>query len=383
MTDGIIWTDADGVIHIRNSERGTLNKCPQRWWWAWREGLRPKETPKALWFGSAIHEALADYYRPGKKRSKDYIDVFRSYADMEEEYIRTNVGDVDEDKWVDARVLGETMLKGYVDYYKGDKGWDVISTEQSFSIKIPFDFSRMHPWIAKKVRKKYGEFFILDGTLDGVYREGGVIKLMEHKTAGTISVGHLVMDNQSGTYWLIALTLLVEMGILKKSDEIREITYNFLRKSLPDERPKDAKGYAHNLPKKEHYLAAFDEAGVELPTKYLVRDLADIAKENNLVVLGDRSSRQSPPLFVRYPVRKTKRQRKTQLHRIQDEIVRMIMIVEGIEPLAKHSGRDTCPMCPFKDMCELHESGGGWVEFRDSLYRSEDPYAVHRKDASS
>jgi hypothetical protein len=51
--------------------------------------------------------------------------------------------------------------------------------------------------------------------------------------------------------------------------------------------------------------------------------------------------------------------------------------------LTKNSGRDTCPMCPFKDMCELHESGAGWVEFRDAMYRSEDPYAVHRKDASA
>lgn len=383
----VVWTDEDGCIHIRNSERGTLYKCPQRWWWAWREGLRPKETAKALWFGSAIHAALADYYRPGTKRSMDYIDRFREYADMEEEYIRTNVGDVDEEKWVDARVLGETMLEGYHKHYAGDRKWDVIATEQTFSVRIPFPkgVTETDRIFWDIVRKNYGEFFILDGTFDGVYRDRADkrIKLMEHKTAGTVSVGHLPMDNQAGTYWMVAQTVGIDQGWLKKDEQIQSIMYNFLRKSLPDERPTDAQGYATNKPTKEHYRSALEEAGWDVPAAYTLAKMAELAAQESLTVVGDRSKRQSPPLFVRHPVRRTKAQRRTQLERVQKDMRRMILIAHGLEDLSKHPGRDTCPMCPFKDMCELHESGAGWVEFRDAMYRSSDPYAEHRKDAGA
>lgn len=395
---GLLWADEDGVVHIRNSERSTLDKCPQRWWWSWREGLRPKETPKALWFGTAIHEGLAEYYRPGKKRSKDYIDKFRETADMEEEYIRVNVGgDIDEDIWVDARQLGETMLLGYAKHYGGDKHWDVIATEQTFSVKIP--------WLSPKniigltpVRQAVMEqllenaefetdYFILNGTFDGVYLDlkDKRIKLMEHKTAGSIGYGgHLVMDNQAGTYHMVAQTVGRSLGWLGPKEVIKEITYNYLRKAMPDERPLDEKGYATNKPQKVHFLAALEEVGAELPPLKKDQTLANlqkIADHHGLIVLGDRSSRQPPPLFARHPVRKTNAMRKQQLLRVQTEVTKMAMYVTGMLDVDKSPSKDVCGFCPYKDMCELHETGAGWTEFRDAMFRTEDLYAVHRKSA--
>lgn len=387
----IVWLDDDGIVHIRNSERGTLNKCPQRWWWAWREGLRPKETGKALWFGSAIHEALADYYRPGTKRSKDFIDVFRHYCDMEAEYIRTNVGDIDEEKWVDARTLGESMLLGYHKHYGGDRKWDVIATEQSFEVAIPIP-RHPHPAV-RKVLKQYGPHFLLNGTFDGVYidlADRKRRKLMEHKTAGSIWEPY-VMDNQTGTYWMVAGTVGRSQGWLGKGEQIREITYNFLRKSLPDTRPTDPQGYVTNKPTKDHYILAIEEhegdsdiwpttrnGSVKFPA---IAVLEEMAAERGLTVYGDRSKRQPPPLYARKPMRMTVEHKRQQLTRLQADFVRMVLIKEGLEELSKHASRDNCPMCPFKEMCELHESGAGWVQFRDALFRSEDPYADHRKSA--
>ncbi len=386
IEDNIVWLDADGVVHIRNSERGTLNKCPQRWWWAWREGLQPKETSKALWFGSAIHAALADYYQPGTKRSKDYIDVFREFADMEAEYVRTNVGDIDEEKWVDARTLGEQMLIGYHKHYGGDRKWRVIAPEQSFEVAIPIP-RHSNPFV-RRVLKPYGDYFLLNGTFDLVYYDmkDKRIKLGEHKTAASIWEPY-AMDNQTGSYWMVAGTVGKEQGWLGKNDQIREITYNFLRKALPDDRPRDAKGHVTNKPTKEHYIEALDDyvvwdetstGRVKYPT---IAVMEEMAAEHGLVVLGDRSKRQPPPLFDRKPMRMTVAHKRTQLARIQAEFVRMVLIVEGVEDLLKHSSRDTCPMCPFKEMCELHETGGGWVEFRDAMFRATDPYADHRKSA--
>lgn len=393
-TDDIIWLDKDGVIHLRNSERGTLDRCPQQWWWSWRDGLRPKETPKALWFGSAIHEALAEYYQPGFKRSKDYIDKFREYADMEGEYIRTNVGAIDEEAWVDARNLGEQMLINYHKHYGGDKNWDVIGTEQPFAVRIPTipkdlredEITPLHRRLADQV----GSYFILNGTLDGNYRDKDDkrIKLMEHKTAATISTRHLPMDNQAGTYWMASATVGRSAGWLGAKENISGITYNFLRKALADERPKDAQGYATNKPTKDQYLLAIEEAGLNehlprLKKDWLVVVLAAICGDHGITVIGERSKSQPPPLFERHPVRKTARMRKTQLRRLQDEFLRMAAYVYGELPITKASGRDTCPMCPFSEMCESHESGGDWVTLRDAMFRREDLYAEHRTQKSA
>lgn len=387
--DDIIWLDKDGVIHIRNSERGTLDKCPQRWWWSWRDGLRPKETPKALWFGTAIHEALADYYQPGRKRSKDFIDKFREYADMEGEYIRTNVGVIDEEAWVDARTLGEQMLLNYRKHYDGDRDWDVIGTEQPFSVRIPvipksLAKDEITP-LMRRLADQIGSYFILNGTMDGVYRDLGdrkKAKLMEHKTAATISVRHLPMDNQAGTYWMTAATVGRAAGWLKPNENIAGITYNFLRKALPDDRPKDAQGYATNKPTKEAYLSAIESAGLEehlprLKKDWLVVTLAAICADAGIEVIGERSKSQPAPLFERHPVRKSPGMRKTQLRRLQDEFLRMAAYVYGELPVTKSPSRDTCPMCPFSEMCESHESGSNWVSIRDALFRREDLYADH------
>jgi hypothetical protein len=382
----IVWVDEDGIVHIRNSERGTLGRCPQQWWWSWRDGLRAKETAQPLWFGTAIHEALAHYYGPGSKRRKDFIDKFRESADMEAEYIRINIGAIDEDKYVDARTLGETMLTEYVKRYEGDKHWDVIATEQSFEVQIPY--AGESP-LVKKIRKKYGDYFILNGTFDGVYRDKNDkrTKLMEHKTAKSVSIRHLPMDNQAGTYWMIAQTVGRHQGWLGPRDNIREINYNFLRKALPDTRPTDADGYYTNKPTKEHYIAALDDyiewettrnGTVKYPT---VAVLEEMATDHGLVVFGDRSKSQPPPLFERHAVRKSPGMRRGQLERLQADVLRMHAYVDGWLTLNKTPDRDHCSFCPFTDMCELHESGAGWIEFRDAMYRATDPYEDHRKSA--
>lgn len=381
-----VWVDTDNIVHIRNSERGTLDRCPQQWWWSWRDGLRAKETAKPLWFGTAIHEALAHYYGPGKKRRKDFIDKFRESADMEAEYMRINVGGLDEDQYVEAKTLGESMLTEYVAEYGRDKDWDVIATEQSFEVSIPYvGKAGFRSPIVDHILKNYGDFFILNGTFDGVYRDkaDGRVKLMEHKTAASISVGHLPMDNQAGTYWMVAQTVGRAQGWLGKSENISAITYNFLRKSLPDPRPRDDDGYCTNKPLKDHYIAVLEPLGLlpALKKDQTLSNMAAIAGAEDLTVLGDRSKTQPPLLFERHTIRKNPRMRRAQLERLQAEVLRMHSYVDGWLPLTKEPDRTTCSWCPFKEMCELHESSGGWVEFRDSMFRATDPYEDHRKSA--
>lgn len=386
-----VWLDSDGVVHIRNSERGTLDRCPQQWWWSWRDGLRAKEVAKPLWFGTAIHEALAHYYGPGRKRRKDFIDKFRESADMEAEYMRVNVGGIDEDQFVEAKVLGETMLTEYVAEYNHDRDWDVIATEQSFEVRIPYvGRNEFRSPIVDSILENYGDSFILNGTFDGVYRDrrDKRVKLMEHKTAASISIGHLPMDNQAGTYWMVAQTVGKSQGWLGKNENISAITYNFLRKGMPDPRPRDADGYCLNKPSKDQYVDALVADGyvfettrtgtLKIPT---IPVLDQIAFERGVTVLGDRSKSQPPLLFERHTIRKNPRMRRTQLSRLQAEVIKMHAYVDGWLEVTKSPDRNTCSWCPFKEMCELHESSAGWVEYRDAMFRATDPYADHRKSA--
>lgn len=382
------WTDEDGRVHVRNSERGTLDRCPQQWWWGWRDGLRAKETAQPLWFGTAIHEALAARYKKGTRRLSlaRTIDVFNASADMEAEYIKAEVGLPDEEAWVAARELGESMLREYVGFYGKDEHWDVIATEQSFEIAVEYRWTEDNAWLKKRMRLCgiATDWFYINGTFDGVYRDllDNKVKLMEHKTAKSISVGHLPMDNQAGTYWMVAQDVGRDQGWLGPKERIHEITYNFLRKAMPDGRPRDEEGYATNKPIKAHYIDALTEH-YELTGKETLDTLKTLAEEQNLVVLGDRSMVQPSPLFERHPVRKTNAARKGQLHRMHQEVLRMNALITGSLEVTKAPSRDSCSWCPFKEMCELHESGHGWTEYRDAMFRSIDPYADHRKSASA
>lgn len=318
---------------IRTSERGAFKRCPQRWWWSWVEGLRPRDASKALWFGEGWHLVMADYYRKGTRRSKDYIDMWRDWCNTSDSDGMYQACDDMGQEWVDMRDLGEIMLTNYVKHYEGDKSWDVIETEYSGEVRIPSnDRSRTIQY---------------NFTFDGVYRDkqDGKIKLMEHKTAKDLSINHLSLDDQAGSYWAVAPTILRDSGVLGPKDQIRSITYNIVRKAKPDKRPRDEQGYALN--------------------------------KN-----GSRSMNQPRPLFLRHEVRRTPRERRTQIDRIKNEADSMSAMQSGDLPIFKNPTRDCSWDCGFFNMCELHDARADWEQFRDAIYIKTDPYASHRKKAS-
>lgn len=332
---------------IRTSERRTFKRCEWRWYQQWVLGLAPKSMPALpLWFGTGIHEALAQWYRPGLDRGEHPADFWLDWVKDEEQYIRTNqmgTGNKDDDEFVDARELGEAMLVGYVEKYGIDESWDVIGTETPFQIDIPNPI----PDLATAMSDPRGILAIYAGTFDGVYRdlEDDSIWLMEHKTAKAISTIHLPLDDQAGSYWAVASKILQHEGVLRKGDSIKGIMYNFLRKAMPDDRPQNEEG------------------------QYLNKD-------------GSVSKRQSAPLFLREPVDRDRRERATQLRRIQNEALRMEAAGSAPDRLTKNPTRD-CPWdCPLYDMCLLHEKGdSSWEDYRDAMFVRRDPYADHRKSA--
>lgn len=323
---------------IRTSERRKFKRCPQAWEWAYRYGLKGKfREADALWFGTGVHEALAQWYKgPGLRRGQHPAKYWAKWVGAEIAEIRTAIsGDYNEDVWVDAKELGVAMLEGYVERYGKDETWDVIAPEESFQIDIPY-------------RNKAGVMAIYAGTFDLVYRdrETGEILLGEHKTAKTISTRHLSLDDQAGAYWAVASKVLQHRGVLKKGETIGGITYNFLRKAMPDTRPENEEGQKLN------------------------KD-------------GSVSKNQPSPLFLREYVPRTRSERATQLRRIQNEAAWMNIARRHPDGIIKTPTMNCAWDCEFFDMCELHDKGGPeWMEYRDAMFTVRDPYADHRKSAS-
>ena len=362
----------DDVRILRTSERSTWKRCPQKWHWAYRDGFTVPhdETPNALWFGIGIHEALAHLYGPGAARRKDFIDRWDAYADDSARHIATTSdGTWDDKSWVDAKVLGHGMLVGYGKHWHGDPDWDVIYTEEPFEIEIP------------RLSAPEETEIVFVSTFDGVYRDKNSKKiyLMEHKTAAGISDAHLGLDDQGGAYWAVASNVLKDKGVLTGKERIAGITYNFLRKSLPDDRPKNADGYATNKPAKEHYLAAL--GGIGLTGKESLATLQQMATENKIVVFGEVSKSQEKPLFERFNVLRGPKERVTQIRRISEEAATMNAMRDGLIPVWKTPTRDCSWQCPFLNMCDLHERGEDISAFAKMAYTRRDPYADRRKSA--
>ena len=323
---------------LRTSERGTFKECPQKWWWAYREGLRPLRTKNALWFGIGIHIALAEWYRLGSERGPHPADTWREYCNDEKRFIPMEMEE-DELKYIEAYDLGVIMMNGYVEKYGLDPSWEVIATEQVFAKKIA------HP-----VRSPSGKRVLLvdyRGTFDGVYRDlntrTGEIILMEHKTAASIQTNHLPLDDQAGSYWMVADFTLKAQGLIKRTEMVQGIQYNFMRKATPDERPTNERGESLN--------------------------------KN-----GSVSKVQPSPLFVREMDWKSAAQRRKMHERIQGEALHMKAMEDGTLPIYKRPTRDCSWRCEFYKMCMADETGADVEEYKEAMYTRVDPYADHRED---
>jgi hypothetical protein len=379
-----------GLPIIRTSERRDFGRCEWRWYQAWRRGLKPlgEEAPPLL-FGSWVHEALAAWYcGPGLVRGPHPAETFAKVADAELMWMRTetrgrsNAGSTEffiEEKLVPALDLGKAMLEGYVSWWGSDDSWHVIEPERSGEVDVMG---------GGKPIAIYGF------TYDLIYRDlaDGQVKLGEHKTAKAITTDHLPLDPQAGSYWAIAGPHLRHEGLIGPREEIAGITYNFLRKAMPDDRPINPDGYRTNKPIKEHFIAALADVGIQTVErsspksgpvaldKATLKDLEAAARFAQIEVFGEVSSNQPKPLFEREFVEKSRNQRASQIRRIELEARRMNGLRgQGEAVLLKNPTKDCSWDCRFSTLCLLDEEGGDTQSYRREVFRVADPYAAHRK----
>lgn len=384
------------MLEMRTSERKSLKTCPQQWWWSNIEGLRTPRSRNALWFGSAVHEALAAWYIPGTKRGVHPAETFVSVLEGERSILVDN--DDDEMEYVNARELGVDMLNRYVEHYGQEEWKEYISAEYAGNVTF-----------ARHKREAFGttipprkQWLRYHFTADGVYRDlrSGELWLDEHKTAASIWNDLLPLDDQAGSYWAIVPTILKRKGLLKPGEEIAGISYNFLRKAMGDTRPyilheNGAKLYT-NTPQKVHYVAAINEQlsdpkfrskkgswlGPGLTGKETLSELSDIAMKLGIEVRGEISKSQPPPYFERFPVYRSVGERARMIERIRDEAMFAEAYRNGDLPIVKSPGLN-CRMCDYRRMCELDEAGDQMSveEFKETQYIVVDPYESYREHA--
>jgi hypothetical protein len=224
-----------------------------------------------------------------------------------------------------------------VKHYGKDPELETVAIEQPFQIEI-YDG-----------RTKGGSpLAYFAGTFDGVLydHEDGHYYLWEHKTAASISTAFLQLDSQAGGYFAVADYVLRSLGLLEASEAIEGVLYNYLRKAVPDLRPRNAEG------------------------RYLNKN-------------GEVSARQPQAEFHREVVERNPGEVQSQLRRLRDEVTVMNGIRAGKIPLLKNTSWN-CPRCPFFDLCVLDEKGNQRAvrEYKKSSFIVTDPYADHRKSAS-
>lgn len=360
-------------LFVRNSERNTFARCRQRWQWAYRDCLTPRHVKPALRFGDLVHQALAAYYKPSRVLTKVVrgphpTDTFiKLYDNQLQEYTSFGMY-TEEDEWTNARDLGVEMLNNYIDFYGRDERYVCVKPE------VP------------------GEVDLYDGDVyvctfvfqfDAVVydRQTGKYGLLEHKTAKRISTAHLSMDEQAGSYFAVATPYFGSKGL----PPLDFILYNFLRKGFRDERPENELGQKLNKPTKDQLLAALEACGEQPPKSTKVDVLMDLCGERGLdpLQLGEVSKTQPSPLFHREVVRRGKGSSQAVLDRIVDQALEMKMVDEGILPPLKTITSDCSWQCDFFAMCELHERGADWQEYRNLEMTTWDPYAAHYEGTSN
>lgn len=362
-------------MQVRNSERIALTTCPQKWWWAYEDRLKTLVPGPALRFGTLVHSALELYYQPGLKRGPHPRSTFeRLYEETTAESYE--MGFKDEDgTWHNMGELGAVLMDEYVDHYGEDNRWEVLSTEQAFRVPLTDPVSGLQ--------------FTFVGVIDLVMRDRASGKrkevwLWDHKTCKddpTKKAAALIMDEQSSSYWKYGVMWLREQGIIRPGTNLQGMWFNFLRKGMPDDRPRNKDGHYLNKPSKDVLVEAYTRKFKEAPPKgATVADLSHLIGPKRAAQLGEVSKTQPAPLFHREPVYRGEYDGEMVHKRTLAQARMMHYLRTGKLELTKTPGTlhsPHCNWCEFRNMCELHETGGDWETVKKYEFSVWEPYAQH------
>jgi hypothetical protein len=254
---------------LRGSEYSDFLTCRKKWLYGWVEKITPKRPNNKLFFGTAFHKWLEEYYNQGcNKLSADLVtSVWINEQDT------SGMEQVELDELM-------ALLKGVATnydkkYHDNDSQWKILATELEFLIKLEDDV-------------------YMTGTIDLVYEVDGKIRFSDHKTVASISMYEekSKMDRQISRYWWALKMIARGIGEVKnahgewvqmeslKGKEIDGFDYNLILKDMPKQ-PEVLKkgGLSKNKSQRttyDLYLAKIYELGHD-PLDYM--EMLDMLRE--------------------------------------------------------------------------------------------------------
>lgn len=279
--------------------------------------LKPMTAAIHFRFGGLIHAALEGYYKPGKKRGPHPAGLFEKAYEAELKD-QVKMGFKDEDgSWHEAGELGVAMLEHYIDTYGADDEYEVVAAEQRFESPI--------------VTPRGNRVGIYVGVVDKIMRHlpTGFLEIWDHKSAKSIDTSWLALDTQKSGYWTFGVDWLLRKGILKDTEKLRTIKFNFLRKAKTDERK-----WTHGPQGQKIYL-----------------------NQN-----GSVSKQQPSPFFLRAPVPMSEYERELERVMVTGQLRDIALVRAGKLDMYKSPSKFNCMGCDVRDVCEIHQVGGDHEE---------------------
>jgi hypothetical protein len=332
-------------LFVRGSEYQSFLNCRKQWYYQWVEGIEAKKPDKKLFFGTAFHKWLENYYNSGCNKLQ---------ADLE-----TSIWINEQDtKDMDQTDIDDMMslMRGVAEHYHNtygetDKDFKVIATELEFIIKLD-------------------DSLYMTGTIDLVYEVDGKIRFMDHKTVSSITMYEekAVMDRQISRYWWALKMIAAGIGEVKdketgewvqyevlKGKSIDGFDYNLIAKDFPKE-PKVLKSGKLSTDKSqkttyELFMKKLNEVGV------FTDDYLDFVE----------FLRTKPDQFTkRVDVRRSDAELESSAWEFSytaGDIHDIKLMIKNnpntIEPLTYRNITNNCMhMCQFKSLCQTAIDGG-------------------------
>lgn len=352
---------------VRGSEYQDFLNCRKKWYYSWVEGIEPKRPDNKLWFGTAFHKWLENYYNEGC--NKLTADLLTSVWMNEQDTSSMEQTELDE---------MTKLLKGVAEnydkkYYAEDSLRKVLATELEFLIKLE-------------------DGVYMTGTIDLVYAdEEGKIRFSDHKTVASITMYEekAKMDRQISRYWWALKMIAAGVGRVKNADglwvpfealkgrEIDGFDYNLIIKDTPKE-PKVLKSGKLSTDKSQKttydkYYAKMVELGITDGSEY--QDMLDMLKAKpdqflkRVNVLRSDVELEASAWEFLYTAGDIHDVRMTILNK--PEVVEMLTY--------RNIGAQCEHMCQFKALCQTAIEGGNVALTKNLAYQKKEV----KKDGNS
>ncbi len=168
----IVPTAPRQALHVSVSQIQTWLRCPRKFSFRYVLGAEPEHVSSNLVLGSAVHAALAAYYvgvkngdAPG---AEELAAAFGDEWDGEVS-TRPNLLLPDGKTADDVKDLGVRMLTAFADA--------AAPPDEVVAVEMPFALDIADPESGAVIEEQ------LVGVLDAIVVDGGVVEILEHKTA--------------------------------------------------------------------------------------------------------------------------------------------------------------------------------------------------------